>query len=83
MAANETIAMINATMGKMGNMGTLNGRSSPGSFFLSVSKAIIDTIYNVSAPNTEIVMMSAVFLLSKTRVIIPIVILTNRALAGV
>ena len=37
-----------------GYIGTLNGRSNLWFFFLSRNNAIMDTIYNVSAPNTEI-----------------------------
>ena len=77
----KLLAMTSATTGKTGYMGTLNGRSSCGSFFLSRNNAIIDTIYNVNAPNTEIVMISDVLPVSKA--IIPIPIFTSNALDGV
>ena len=80
-ATNEKIAIINATTGKTGYMGTLKGRSSMGSFFLSLNKAIMDTIYNVKAPNTEMVMISDVLPVSNA--MMPIAIFTNSALAGV
>ena len=73
--------MISATTGKTGYMGTLNGRSNFGSFFLSRNNAIMDTIYNVSAPKTEMVMISDV--LPVSRAIIPIPIFTSNAFAGV
>ena len=77
----KLLAMISAITGKTGYMGTLNGRSSCGSFFLNRNNAIMDTIYNVNAPNTEIVMISDVFPVSKA--MIPITIFTSNALAGV
>jgi len=73
--------MNNAATGNKGYIGTLKGRSNCGSFFLSRNKAIIDTIYNVSAPNTEMVMISAV--LPVSRAMMPITIFTSSALDGV
>ena len=52
-----------------------------GSFFLNCKNAIIDTIYNVNAPNTEMVMISDVFPVSNA--MIPITIFTSNALEGV
>ncbi len=73
--------MTNAINGKAGYIGTLNGRSNCGSFFLSRSSAIMDIIYNVSAPNTEMVMISDVLPVSNA--MIPITIFTSNALEGV
>ena len=81
MAANETIAITKAITGKAGYIGTLKGLSNCGSFFLNRNNAIIDTIYKVNAPKTEIVMISAVFPVSKA--IIPIAIFTSNAFDGV
>lgn len=81
MATNETTAITNAITGKAGYIGTLKGRSNCGSVFLSRSNAIIDTIYNVSAPKTEMVMISDVFPVSNA--IMPIAIFTSNALDGV
>ena len=78
---NETNAMINATTGNTGYIGTLNGLSSNGSFFLSRNSAIIDIIYNVSAPNTEMMIISPVLPVSNA--MMPIPIFTNKALEGV
>src|SRR5437667_2101310 len=80
-ATNENTAMINAINGKKGYIGTLNGLSNCGSFFLNRSNAIMDTIYNVNAPKTEMVMISDVFPVSKA--IIPIAIFTSNAFDGV
>ena len=68
-------------IGKAGYMGTLNGRTRFGSFFRSLSRAIIDMIYKVSAPNTDMVMISAVFPVNNA--MIPMNILIKRAFAGV
>ena len=73
--------MINAMTGNKGYIGTLNGLSNWGSFFLNLSNEIIDTIYRVKAPKTEIVMISDVF--PVRRAIIPIAIFTNNAFDGV
>ena len=73
--------MISATTGNTGYIGTLNGRFKPGSFFLNLNNAIIDTMYNVNAPNTEIVMISEVLPVSNA--IIPITIFSNNAFEGV
>ena len=73
--------MVNAVTGKAGYIGTLNGRSNCGSVFLSRSSAIIDIIYNVNAPKTEIVMISDVFPVSKA--MMPIAIFANNAFDGV
>jgi hypothetical protein len=73
--------MDNATNGKTGYMGTLKGLSNIGSVFLSFSRAIMETMYNVSAPNTEMVMISEVFPVASA--MMPIIIFTNNALAGV
>ena len=72
---------MSATRGNIGYTGTLNGRANRGSVFLNRNNAIIETIYKVSAPNTEIVMISDVFPVSNA--IIPITILTSNAFAGV
>ena len=80
-ATKETTAMINAVSGKTGYMGTLKGRSNCGSVFLSLSNAIIDTIYNVNAPKTEMVMISDV--LPVTKAIMPIAMFITNALDGV
>lgn len=81
MAAKETTAITRATTGKAGYIGTLKGRSICGSFFLSRKRAIMDMMYSVNAPKTEMVMISAVFPVSKA--IIPIPIFTNKAFDGV
>ena len=73
--------MINAMMGNKGYIGTLNGLSNCGSFFLNLSNEIIDTIYRVKAPKTEMVMISDVFPVS--RAIIPIAMFTRSAFEGV
>ena len=81
MATKDTRAITKAITGKAGYIGTLKGRSNCGSFFLNRNKAIIDTIYKVNAPNTEMVIISAVFPVSKA--IIPIAIFTSNAFDGV
>ena len=81
MATKETTAITSAISGNAGYMGTLKGRSNCGSFFLSRNKAIMDTIYKVSAPNTEMVIISDV--LPVINAIIPITIFTNKAFTGV
>ena len=81
MAINETVAMIRAITGKKGYIGTLKGLSNCGSFFLNRNSAIIDIIYNVNAPKTEIVMISDVFPVSNA--MMPIAIFTNNAFDGV
>ena len=73
--------MINATFGNNGYIGTLNGLSNCGSFFLSLNNETIETIYRVKAPKTEMVMISDVFPVSKA--IIPIPMFTNSAFDGV
>ena len=73
--------MINAMIGNKGYIGTLNGLSNCGSFFLSLSNEIIDTIYRVKAPKTEMVMISDVFPVS--RAIIPMAMFTSSAFDGV
>ena len=73
--------MINAVTGNTGYIGTLKGRIKPGSFFLNLNMAIIDTIYNVKAPKTEMVMISAVFPVSNA--MIPIAMFSNNAFEGV
>ena len=74
-------AIIKAIKGNAGYAGTLKGRSNPGSVFLNLRNEIIDTIYNVSAPNTEIVIISDVLPVNKA--MIPTAIFTSKALAGV
>ena len=81
MATKEMIAIISAVMGNKGYIGTLNGRSNNGSFFLSRNCDIIDMIYKVNAPNTEMVMISAVLPVSKA--MIPMTIFISKALDGV
>ena len=73
--------MINATIGNNGYMGTLNGLSNCGSFLLNLSNEIIDTIYRVKAPKTEMVMISDVFPVS--RAIIPMAMFISSAFDGV
>ena len=80
-ATNEMTAIIKAIKGNAGYAGTLNGRSNPGSVFLSLSNEIIDTMYNVSAPNTEMVIISEVLPVSNA--MIPTTIFNNKALEGV
>ena len=81
MATNEIIAITKAVTGKRGYIGTLKGRTICASFFLNCKREIIDTMYNVSAPNTEMVMISDVLPVSNA--IIPITIFTSSALEGV
>ena len=81
MATNEKIAIPNAAPGNNGYHGTLKGRTRRGSFFLSCSSDTMDKIYNVNAPNTEMVIISDVLPVSNA--IIPIAILTSNALDGV
>lgn len=81
MAINDTTAIINAVIGKDGYIGTLNGFSSCGSFFRSCNIAIIEMIYNVNAPKTEMVIISAVFPVSNA--MMPMSIFTINALEGV
>ena len=81
MAAKETIAITNAVTGNKGYMGTLNGRSNSGSFFLSCNNAIIEMMYKVKAPNTEIVIISDVLPVNKATM--PMSIFINNALDGV
>ena len=73
--------MTRAITGKKGYRGTLKGRCNCGSFFLSCRKVIIDKMYKVKAPNTDIVMISDVLPVSNA--IMPIIMFTNRALDGV
>ena len=77
----EITAMTSAIIGKVGYAGTLKGLANPGSFFLSCNKAIIEIIYKVNAPNTDMVMISEVLPVSKA--MMPMAIFTNNALAGV
>ena len=81
MATNEKTPMNNAAIGKNGYIGTLKGLGNSGSFLLRRSNAIIDTIYNVRAPKTEMVMISAVF--PVTNATIPIAIFISKAFDGV
>lgn len=80
-ATKEKTAMAKAITGKKGYTGTLNGRSNAGSFFLRRSSDIMEIIYNVRAPKTEMVMISDVLPVSKARM--PIAIFTKRAFDGV
>ena len=77
----DTVAMINATAGNNGYIGTLNGRSISGSDFLNRKNEIIEIIYSESAPKHAMVMISPVF--PVMRATIPINILNMRAAAGV
>ena len=77
MAVKEKMAIANATIGNTGYMGTLKGLSKLGSFFLSCSRDIMDMIYNVSAPKTEIVIMIAV--LPDINAMMPITIFPSKA----
>ena len=74
-------AIINATAGKTGYMGTLNGPSKSGSFFLKAKNDIMEMMYNPSAPKHEIVNISPVWPMAKAAK--PISMLTNKAFAGV
>lgn len=79
--ASDRMAITKAIIGKAGYEGTLKGRGKSGSFFLSRSIAIIEMIYSVNAPNTEMVMISAVLFVNNAR--IPIAIFISNAFAGV
>ena len=81
MATIETTAMTSARTGNRGYKGTLNGRSNRGSLFRSRIKATMDTMYKVSAPNTEMMIMFPVCSVSSA--IMPIHIFTNNAFDGV
>ena len=73
--------MIKATIGNTGYHGVLNGRSRSGCLRLNTISEIIEKIYKVKAPKTDMVMISAVLPVSKA--IIPTIIFTSKALAGV
>lgn len=73
--------MTNAMTGEAGYNGTLKGRFKSGSLLRNQSKDIIERIYKVRAPNTEIVMISTVLPVHKA--IMPISILISKALTGV
>ena len=81
MAINEKTAIVRAINGNAGYRGTLNGLTSVGSDFLSLITEIIEIMYKESAPNTEMVMISAVFPVSKATM--PMIIFTINAFAGV
>ena len=81
MAINEKTAMVRAINGKAGYNGTLNGLTRVGSDFLSLITEIIEIIYNESAPNTDMVMISAVLPVSNA--MMPMTIFTINAFAGV
>ena len=77
----DTVAMSKASIGNRGYSGTLKGLCRFGSLFRSLIKAIMDKMYKLSAPNTEIVMISAV--LSVNSAIIPTPKLNKSAAMGV
>ncbi len=54
---------------------------APVLFFSALSMEIMDKIYRVSAPNTDIVMIS--YVLPDNRAMMPMIILTSKALDGV
>ena len=81
MVTKEKTEINNATTGKYGYQGTLKGRNNCGSFLLNCNNAIIETMYRVSAPKTEMVMISEVLPVSNAT--IPINIFISKALAGV
>ena len=80
-ATSDTLAMINAMMGKNGYMGVLNGRANADSFFLSTNTAIIEITYNVNAAKHDMMMISPVLPVSNATM--PMSIFNNNALAGV
>src|SRR6478736_3122026 len=75
------IAMTSAVIGKYGYIGTRNGRASSGSFFLNINTDIMANIYNIIAPKHAMVMISPVLPVYKA--IIPIIMFSTKALAGV
>ena len=81
MATKDITAITRAVIGNKGYIGTLKGRSNRGSFFLNCNWDIMEIIYNVKAPNTEIVMISAVLPVSNA--IIPITKFISNAFEGV
>ena len=75
--------MTSATTGKKGYSGTLKGLSSPGSVRLRRNNEIMEIIYKVRAPKTEMTIISRVFLFNRSSVTIPIAEFTRSAIAGV
>ena len=80
-ATRQMLEITRATAGNIGYIGTLNGLSIAGSFFLRAKSEIMAMMYNVSAPKQAIVIISPVFPVSKATM--PIPILTNKAFEGV
>ena len=74
-------AMTKAITGEAGYNGTLKGRFKSGSLFRNLSNEIMERMYKVSAPNTEMVMISTVLPVHKAKM--PISILISKAFTGV